>query len=278
MAGLFSGKVVAVTGAGRGQGRSHALRFAEEGADVIAIDICEDIADVAYPMATKDDLHETVEAARAHGTRVLPYVADVRDSGAIRAALHDAAGALGGVDVVCVNAGVAPPFVAVEDITDEAWKAVMDVNLTGAFYTARAAIPHIRRRGGGSILFTASVAGAHGMANLGGYVASKHGLLGLVKTMAMELGPDNIRVNAVLPTSVATPMTLNESTYRLMRPDLENPQLEDVVDVLHTIQVLPIPYVESIDISNALVFLASDAARYVTGVAFPVDGGALHKK
>jgi (+)-trans-carveol dehydrogenase len=277
MSGRFSGKVVAITGAARGQGRSHALRFAEEGADVIAIDICEDIADVAYPMATKDDLDETVEAARAHGTRVLPYVADVRDSGAIRAALDEAANALGGVDVVCVNAGVAPPFLPVSDITDALWNEVIGVNLTGAFNTARAAVPHLRARGGGSIIFTASVAGVQGMANLGAYVASKHGVIGLMKTMAIELGPENIRVNAVLPTSVATPMLLNQATYDLMRPDLEAPQLADVVDVLQTIQVLPIPYVECSDVTNAVMFLASDAARSVTGVALPVDGGALHR-
>ena len=278
MSKLFSGSVVAVTGAARGQGRSHVLRFAAEGADVIAIDICRDIPGLSYRLATKEDLEETVEAALTHGTRVLGCRADVRCPAEIRAAIDESAAALGGLDVVSANAGIAPAFSPVEDITDASWNDVIAVNLTGAFNTARAAIPHLRSRGGGSIIFTSSVAGAHGMANLGGYVASKHGLLGLLKTMAIELGPDNIRVNAVLPTSVATPMLFNDATYELMRPDLENPQADDIVDVLQTIQVLPIAYVESSDITNAVIFLASDAARFVTGVALPVDGGALHKR
>ena len=278
MTGLFNGKVVAITGAARGQGRSHAVRFAEEGADVIVIDICDDIAGAPYGLATKEDLDETVAAASAHGTRVVSRVADVRDPAAIRAAIDESAADLGGLDIVSVNAGIAPAYAPVEHITDASWTEVIAVNLTGAFNTARAAVPHLRSRGGGSIVFTASVAGAQGMANLGGYVASKHGVVGLMKTMAMELGPENIRVNAVLPTSVATPMLQNQATYDLMRPDLERPQLDDIVDVLKTIQVLPIPYIEPDDVTNALMYLASDAARNVTGVALPVDGGALHKK
>ena len=274
---MFSGKIVAVTGAGRGQGRGHAVRFAEEGADVIVIDICQDIAGVPYGLATKDDLDETVELAKSHGTRVVGHVADVRDSAAVRAAIDESAAELGGLDIVSVNAGIAPRFLPTPDITDALWNDVIAVNLTGAFNTARAAVPHLRSRGGGSIIFTASVAGVQGMANLGAYVASKHGVVGLMKTMAIELGPENIRVNAVLPTSVPTPMLLNQATYNLMRPDLESPCLDDIVDVLTTIQVLPIPYVESEDVTNSLVFLASDAARNITGVALPVDGGALHK-
>lgn len=277
MSGLFAGKVVAVTGAARGQGRSHAVRFAEEGADVIVIDICDDIESLTYGLATKQDLEDTVEAASAHGTRVLSCVADVRDAEAIRSALDESAAALGGLDVVSVNAGIATAYQPVSDMSDATWIEAIAVNLTGAFYTARAAVPHLRARGGGSIIFTASVAGVQGMANLGGYVASKHGVVGLMKTMAIELGPENIRVNAVLPTSVATPMLLNQPTYELMRPDLDAPGLDDIVDVLTTIQLLPIPYVESSDVTNAVLFLASDAARSVTGVALPVDGGALHK-
>ena len=208
---------------------------------------------------------------------MLSCVADVRDPDAIRAALDESAAALGGLDVVSVNAGIATPYQPVADMTDATWNDALAVNLTGSFYTARAAVPHLRARGGGSIIFTASVAGVQGMANLGGYVASKHGVVGLMKTMAIELGPENIRVNAVLPTSVATPMLMNQPTYELMRPDLEAPGLDDIVDVLMTLQVLPIPYVESSDVTNAVLFLASDAARNVTGVALPVDGGALHK-
>jgi len=276
MSGLFNGKVVAITGAARGQGRSHAVRFAEEGADIIAIDICQDIEGIPYGLATEEDLEETVRAASVHGTRVLSAVADVRDPAAIQEAIDQSAKALGALDIVSVNAGIAPAFVPASDIGDDLWNAVIAVNLTGAFYTARAAVPHLRSRGGGSIIFTASVAGVQGMANLGAYVASKHGVVGLMKTMAIELGAENIRVNAVLPTSVPTPMLLNDATYELMRPDLEAPKLEDILDVLKTIQVLPIPYVESQDVTNAIVFLASDAARTVTGVAFPVDGGALH--
>lgn len=275
---LFDGKVAAITGAARGLGRSHAVRFAEEGADVIVMDICADISEVPYGVATKEDLDETVAAASIYGTRVVPCVADVRDPVAIRAAIDDSAAALGGLDIVSVNAGITGGFAPVAEIADSSWEEVIAVNLTGAFNTARAAVPHLRSRGGGCVVFTASVAGVQGMPNLGAYVASKHGVVGLMKTMAIELGPDNIRVNAVLPTSVATPMLLNEQTYGLMRPDLEAPQLDDIVDALKTIQLLPIPYVEPSDVTNAVMFLASEAARNVTGVALPVDGGALHKK
>jgi (+)-trans-carveol dehydrogenase len=271
----FTGKNVVVTGAARGQGRNHVVRFAAEGANIVAVDMCADVASISYPLATADEFADTVATARDHGVKVHDYVVDVRDGARLREVLDDAAAALGGFDVVSVNAGIASAYATVEDTSAEAWDDVIGVNLSGAFNTARAVIPHVRRRGGGSITFTASVAGLQGMANLGGYVASKHGVVGLMRTMAIELAADNIRVNALMPTSVATPMLMNDPTYRLMRPDLDDPQLGDVIDVLRTIQLLPVPYVEIDDVTEALLWLSSDAARMITGVALPVDGGAL---
>ena len=273
--GRFIGSNVVITGAARGQGRNHAIRFAEEGANVVVLDICHDVASLMYPLATPDDLAETVTLARKHGTEVRDAIVDVRDAVTLREVLVDAAAALGGFDIVSINAGISGAYAAVEDISDEAWNDVLGINLTGAFNTARAVVPHIRVRGGGSITFTASVAGLQGMANLGAYVASKHGVVGLMRTMAIELGPENIRVNALMPTSVPTPMLLNEPTYRLMRPDLDEPKPADILDVLQTLQLLPVPYVDTADVTEALLWLSSSDARMITGVALPVDGGAL---
>lgn len=274
----FSKKVALVTGAARGQGRSHAVRFAAEGADVVAIDICRQIDRAEYDLATEDDLTETVRLAEKFGTRVLPRIADVRDPAALGAAIDSAVDELGGLDVVSVNAGIVGPLLPVGDTADGAWADVIAVNLTGSFNTARAALPHLRRRGTGVIVFTSSVAGVQGVANLGPYVASKHGVLGLMRTMAVELGPENIRVNAVLPTSVPTPMLLNEPMYRLLRPDLESPGADDITDVLRTLQLLPVAWVETDDVTSAVLWLASDEARMITGVALPVDGGALLRR
>jgi (+)-trans-carveol dehydrogenase len=271
----FTGKNVVVTGAARGQGRNHVLRFAAEGASIVAIDVCAGIASAPYPLATVEEFADTVAAARAQGALVHDYRVDVRDRAQLRDALDDAASAVGGLDIVSVNAGIAGAYSTVADLSTEIWDDVIGVNLSGAFNTASAVIPHLRRRRGGSITFTASVAGLQGMANLGAYVASKHGVVGLMRTMAIELAGDNIRVNALMPTSVATPMLLNDATYRVMRPDLEDPRMDDIVDVLHTIQLLPVPYVEPDDVTEALLWISSDAARMITGVALPVDGGAL---
>jgi (+)-trans-carveol dehydrogenase len=276
--GRFANRIALVTGAARGQGRSHVVRFAAEGADVIAIDICRQLESADYGLATEEDLAETVRLAEHSGTRVVPGIADVRDHTELGAAIDSAVAELGGLDIVSVNAGIVGPLVPVADTADAGWADVLAVNLTGAFNTARATVAHLRDRGGGAIIFTSSVAGVQGVANLGPYVASKHGVIGLMRTMAVELGPENIRVNAVLPTSVPTPMLLNEPMYRLLRPDLESPGANDVLDVLRTLQLLPVPFVGTEDVTSAVLWLASDEARMITGVAFPVDAGALLKR
>ncbi len=269
-------KVAFVTGAARGQGRSHAIRLAEEGADIIAIDICSQIDSVPYGMATPKDLAETIEAVEALDRRIIATQADVRDYGAVKAAVDAGVAELGRLDVVSANAGISSP--APFDMEERQWQDMIDTNLTGVWHAAKAAIPHIRAGGrGGSLILTSSAAGLIGFANTAHYVAAKHGVIGLMKTLALELGPDMIRVNALCPTQVDTPMIMNEATYRLFDPAAENPTREDFAPASQSLNVLPIPWVEPRDISNALLFLASDEGRYITGVALPVDAGAVIK-
>ena len=276
MPGRMDGKVAFVTGAARGQGRSHAVRLAEEGADIIAVDICQDIASAArlYPGATEADLAETVRQVEALDRRIVAALADVRDYAAVRKALDEGIAALGRVDVVIANAGI---FVFGEPthlVSEEDWRDVIDVNLTGVWHTCKAAIPHLIGQGaGGSIIITSSTAGLKGTPNVAQYTASKHGVVGLMRTLALELAPHRIRVNSVHPTSVATDMILNEAVYRLFLPDVEHPTMEQAEAVFTAINALPVPWVEARDVSNAVLFLASDEARYVTGATLPVDAG-----
>lgn len=271
-----AGKVAFVTGAARGQGRSHAVRLAEEGADIIAVDICGQIASVPYGMATADDLAETVEQVERLGRRIVAAEVDVRDADSLTAVLDDGVAQLGGrLDIVAANAGVCT-FGAVEELSNDDWLDVIGVNLTGVWNTCKAAIPHVRAGGrGGCIVIISSGVGLSGAANIGPYVAAKHGALGLMKTLTIELGPLGIRVNAICPGLVDTEMTQNDSIYSLFRPDLPNPGLEDAMVAFTSVNALPVPWMEPIDISNALLFLASDEARYVTGAALPVDAGCL---
>ena len=275
--GRVDGKVAFVTGAARGQGRSHAIRLAQEGADIIAVDLCEQIATVEYPMATPEDLAETVKEVEALDRRIVASQADVRDFGALKQALDDGVAQLGRLDIVSANAGIFSQG-RMEDLSDQTWQDMIDTNLTGVWHTAKAAIPHLIAGGrGGSITLTSSDAGLFAMENIGHYVSAKHGVVGLMRTLALELAPHSIRVNSLHPTTVNTPMIRNEVTYRLFRPDLENPTVDDAADAFLTLNALPIRWVEAVDISNALLFLASDEARYITGVTLPVDAGALIK-
>jgi (+)-trans-carveol dehydrogenase len=275
--GRLAGKVAFITGAARGQGRSHAIRLAQEGADIIAVDICGQIESVPYPMGTSQDLAQTVEAVEALDRRIIATQADVRDYEAIRQALDDGIAQLGRLDIVSANAGVCTISPSVE-MSGQSWRDVIDTNLTGAWQTAKAAIPHIIKGGrGGSIVITSSVGGLMPLANLSSYVASKHGVIGLMRTLALELAPHFIRVNTILPTQVATPMILNDASLRFFLPDSEQPTVEEFAQVSRGMIALPIPWVEPVDISNALLFLASDESRYVTGITLPVDGGMLLK-
>jgi (+)-trans-carveol dehydrogenase len=277
MPGKAEGKVAFITGAGRGQGRSHAVRLAQEGADIIAIDICHDV-EGALPMATPDDLAETVKLVEGQDRRIVATQADVRDLEAIKAAVDDGVAELGRLDIVVANAGIASLGGNVEAMDPDNWQNTININLTGLWHTTRAAIPHLIAGGrGGSIVLTSSVGGAKAMPGMSHYVSAKHGVIGLMRSLAVELGQHSIRVNSVLPTNVNTPMFMNEGTFKLFRPDVEHPGPDDMAVVAKMMHVLPIGWVEAEDISNAIVFLTSDDARYITGVALPVDGGTLLK-
>ena len=260
----LEGKVAFITGAARGQGRSHAVRLAEEGADIIAIDI-----------GSPTDLAQTVKEVEALDRRIVASQADVRDSGGLTAALDDGVARLGRLDIVVANAGVVS-FGTVEELTEQAWRDVIDVNLTGVWHTVKAAIPRLRAAGGGSIIIIGT--GLKGKPNLGHYAAAKHGLVGLMQSLANELAPDMVRVNTVHPSAVDNDMIHNQLLYHQLLPDHQGDiTRQEIEPVFQTLNALPVPWVESVDISNAVLFLASDEARYITGVTLPVDAGASVK-
>jgi (+)-trans-carveol dehydrogenase len=277
--GVLDGKVAFVTGAARGQGRSHARRLAEEGADIIAIDACATPEWLSYPLGSENDLAQTVKEVEAVGRRIVARRADVRDLGAVGAALDEGVAEFGGrLDIVCANAAIISQPAPTWEIDLDQWRELIDVTLTGVFVTIKAAVPAmIAADNGGSIALTSSGAALISGPGLGDYKAAKAGVLSLTKTLACELAEHFIRVNAICPTAVDTPMIQNETLYRSFRPDLPNPGREDVKAGFQTMNLLPIPWVDPVDVSNAIVWLASDAARYVTGVTLPVDAGNQHK-
>lgn len=273
----FTGKVALITGAGRGQGRSHAVRMAEDGADIIALDICGPVATVTIsPPTTKEDLAETVRLVEEHNRRVVALTVDVRDRGMLQHAVDGGVAQLGRLDVVCANAGIFQPAPTL-DTTDELWRDVLDVNLTGVWNTCRVALPHLIAAGGGSIVITSSAGGLKGNPNTIAYTASKHAVVGVMRVLANEFGPQMIRVNSVHPSGVDTPMIANEATWKLFAPDEINPTKASAAPAFQAGNALPIPWLEANDISNAVLFLASDEARYITGVTLPVDAGYLVK-
>ena len=272
MAGKLEGKVAFITGAARGQGRSHAVRLAQEGADIIAVDICAQIGSVAYPMSTPGDLAETAKEVEALDRRIAARQADVRDEAGLRAAFEAGVAELGPVDIVLANAGIAPMS---RQEKQGAWQDVIDVNLTGVFNTVEIAIPSMIERGaGGAIVLTSSTAGINGVGGPSrgglGYTASKHGVVGLMRSYANALAPHRIRVNSVHPTGVNTPMVVNDVMQQWLASD---PSVTDAMA-----NALPVDMVEAVDISNAILWLVSDDARYVTGVTLPVDAGFTNKK
>lgn len=272
MAAGLTGKVAFITGAARGQGRAHAVRLAAEGADIIAVDLCDQIASVPYPMATPDDLAETVTLVEDAGSRIVARQADVRDRAALKTALSEGIAELGRLDIVIANAGIAPMM------GENAWQDVIDVNLTGVYHTVDVAMrPLIKQGDGGAIVLTSSVAGLVGIgapiAGSLGYTASKHAMVGLMRAYANFLAPYSIRVNSIHPAGVNTPMIDNEFTRSWLDgiaqqqqggPDMSN--------------ALPVPALDVEDIANAVLWLVSDAARYVTGVALPLDAGFVNKR
>ena len=276
MAGRVEGKVAFVTGAARGQGRSHAVRLAQEGADIIAVDICGPIRDGAlFAPATPGDLAETVELVKALDRRIVTAQVDVRDFDALKAAVDDGVAQLGRLDIVAANAGIGTGGFTLDHTDEVDWQEMMDINLSGVWKSVKAAVPHMIAAGnGGSIILTSSVGGLKAYPTMGPYIAAKHGVVGLMRTFAVELGQHSIRVNTVHPTNVNTPMFMNEETMKMFRPDLENPGPEDMKVVTQMMHVLPIGWVEPEDISNAVLFLASDESRYVTGLTLTVDAGS----
>ncbi|NKQ58874.1 mycofactocin-coupled SDR family oxidoreductase [Amycolatopsis sp. K13G38] len=278
MPGRVEGKVAFITGAARGQGRSHAVRLAEEGADIIAIDVCRQLDGVSFPMSTPQDLEETAARVKALGRRIHAVQADVRDHHALEAAVDEGVRQFGRLDIVVANAGIGSDGTTLDKMTEKVWRDTIDINLTGVWLTAKVSIPHLLAGGrGGSIIITSSVGGLKGHPHIGHYVAAKHGIVGLMRTLAVELGPRDIRVNTLHPSQVNTPMVMHERTYKMFRPDLDNPTVDDFAAVSQSMHLLPTPWVEPLDISNAVLYLASDEGRFLTGVTLPIDAGALVK-
>jgi SDR family mycofactocin-dependent oxidoreductase len=268
----LEGKVAFITGVARGQGRAHALRLARDGADIVGVDICRQIDSVGYPLASREDLAETIELVEGLGRRIHAVEADVRNLGEIEAVLVEGTAKVGPVDIVVANAGIAP-FSG--EPRREEWYDAIDVNLTGTYNTVSAAIPSMIDRGaGGAIVIVSSTAGLTGMSpgtpgGLG-YTASKHGLVGLMRVWANVLAPHSIRVNTVHPSGVNTPMIVNQTMMDLLERD---PGMAAA-----TSNALPVLMLEPEDIAEAVAWLVSDHARYVTGVALPVDAGYVNKR
>ena len=274
--GRVEGTVAFVPGAAQGQGQSHCLRLAEEGADIIAVDVCETTTPM-FAGATEEDLAETVRLIEKHGRRVIARKADVRDFAALKAVVDEGVAELGHLDTIVANAGTISYADSLQLPEDE-WDAIVDICMKGVWLTLKAGVPHIIAGGrGGSVVLTSSTAGHKGLRNMAHYAAAKHGVEGLMKVFALELAEHSIRVNCVRPTAVNTDMVLNQSMYDVFRPDLANPTVDDCKEALAQLHLLPIPWINAIDISNAVLYLASDEARYVTGSSMSVDAGMQAK-
>ncbi|MCW2584096.1 MAG: Short-chain dehydrogenase/reductase [Klenkia sp.] len=278
--GRLEGKVAFITGAARGQGRAHAVAMAREGAEIIAVDIAQDAPELGlgYRLGSAEELAETAAEVESLDRRVVTAQVDVRDGAALAAAVADGVAQLGRLDIVVANAGIAANSVPLHLISDDDWDNMIAINLSGVWRTCKAVVPHLIEGGrGGSIILTSSLSSMKTYPGLGAYTAAKHGVVGLARVLANELGQHRIRVNSLHPTQVRTAMLMNDATYKLFRPDLENPTEDDFAAVSAGMHVLPEPYAEPQDIAAAAVFLASDDARLITGIALPVDAGNLVK-
>jgi len=279
MTGRVEGKVAFVTGAARGQGRSHAVRLAQEGADIIAVDVCKPIVkNTTIPASTPEDLAETADLVKGLNRRIVTAEVDVRDFDALKAAVDSGVEQLGRLDIIVANAGIGNGGDTLDKTSEYDWQEMIDVNLSSVWKSVKAGVPHILAgRNGGSIILTSSVGGIKAYPHCGSYVAAKHGVVGIMRSFAVELGQHMIRVNSVHPTPVAPPMLHNEGTFKMFRPDLENPGPDDMAPICQMFHTLPIPWVEAQDVSNAVLFFASDESRYITGVTLPVDAGSCLK-
>jgi (-)-trans-carveol dehydrogenase len=274
--GRVAGKVAFITGAARGQGREHAIRLAEEGADIIAVDVCDDIDGVSYPGAREADLDETAALVEKLDRRIVTEKADVRDLEGLTTALQKGVADLGAIDIVVANAGISGTPAPAALIERSAWQTMLDINVTGVWHTVKAALPHMTN-GGGSIILVSSMLGLRGGGYMAHYASAKHAVVGLMNSLANELAPQWIRVNSIHPGNVRTPMLDNEWFCRTLRPDLENPTIDDAAEIIGQFHMMPKPLIEARAVSNAVLFLASDEAQYITGAALPVDAGAVAK-
>jgi (+)-trans-carveol dehydrogenase/(-)-trans-carveol dehydrogenase len=274
--GRMSGKVALITGAARGQGRSHAVRLAEEGADIVALDLAGPIESVPYDLPSPGELDMTVSLVEALGRRIVARRGDVRDQAVLDGLAAEAVDAFGSLDVVVANAGIFS-WGASWLQSEQQWREMIDINLTGVWHTVKAAIPPMLEAGrGGSIVITSSILGLRGAQQATSYSAAKHGVIGLTKSLAVELGPHRIRVNTVNPSNVATKMIQNDAVYKLFRPDAQGvPDEDEVARLMAASHPMGVPWVEPRDISDAVLFLASDEARFITGTSLPVDAGLL---
>jgi SDR family mycofactocin-dependent oxidoreductase len=273
----LAGKVALITGAARGIGRAQAVRFAQEGADVIALDICGPVDTVAVPASTPEDLDETARLVLAAGQKIVADIVDVRDADALQEAADRGVAAFGGIDIVCATAGITSRGMATE-LSAAAWQTMLDVNLTGVWRTCKVTAPHLIARGSGSITLVSSIAGLRGLLGVAHYTAAKHGVVGLMRSLANELAPHGIRVNSVHPTNVDTPLIQNAAVASAFRPDFERePTREEFAEAAKTMNMLDVPWVEPVDVANACLFLASDEARYITAVTLPVDAGSTQR-
>lgn len=275
--GRLNDKVALITGAARGIGRAQAVRFAREGADIVALDVCGPIDTVVIPHSTPGDLETTASLVREAGGRVHTEIVDVRDLAGVRAAADRGAERFGGLDVVCATAGITSRGMALE-LDENAWRTMLDVNLTGVWHTCRAAAPHLIARGAGAMILTSSIAGLRGLVGVAHYTAAKHGMVGLMRSLANELAPHNVRVNCVNPTNVDTPMIQNDVVSTAFRPDLDRaPTRAEFAEAARSMNMLAVPWIDAVDVANAALFLASDEARYITAITLPVDAGATQR-
>ena len=273
----LAGKVALITGAARGQGRSHALRLADEGTDIIALDLCRQIDTVPYPMADSDDLVTTVDLIKSRGRRVYAAEVDVRDLAGMEAAVAEGVSALGRLDVVVANAGTLNDTAPMWELSERQFQDQIDVNLTGVWKTIKATVPVLLEQGdGGVVILISSISGLTAELNVGHYAASKHGVNGLMRTLSGELAPYGIRVNSINPTNVNTLMINNPSYNRLFAGGKDGATQADALESLTAMHALPIPFLDPIDVSNAVVYLASEDGRFITGTTHVIDAGALN--
>lgn len=276
--GRMDNKVAFVTGVARGQGRSHCLTLAREGAKIIGIDLCHSLDKVAYPLGTEEDLAETDRLIKEIGGEAVLLQADTRNRSQLQAAVQAGLERFGQIDAVVASAGVWT-WGEARDLPEDEWQFALDMNLTGAFNTAQAALPSMIDRGqGGSIMFTSSQLALRGCPQAVAYSAAKGGLVGMMRALASELAPHQIRVNTIHPSTVATDMVLNQPTYDLFAPHKNGEAtVEDLHESMRAFHMLPIPLIESQDISNAVLYLASDESRALTSIVLPVDAGSTQK-